>query len=69
MKIRITCRCNAEFDILFGNRNKNEIACPSCGHPLPNGASEDLRAMMKSFSLVESKLDEDSSLYEIKIVD
>lgn len=37
MKVKITCTCTATFEIKDGSMHPQEIACPNCGNPLPDG--------------------------------
>lgn len=60
MKVKITCNCNASFEIKDGNKHPEEICCPNCGNILPDDASQDLLSMLNSFSLLKSKLEESS---------
>lgn len=63
MKVKITCNCNASFEINGGGRHPKEIRCPNCGSTLPDNASQDLFSMLDSFLSLESKLEK--SAYNI----
>lgn len=65
MKVKITCTCTATFEIKDGSMHPEEISCPNCGKPLPNGAYTDLLSAMSSFDIFESKLTADSDRYGI----
>lgn len=64
MVVKITCACNATFEIKDGVRHPATITCPNCGRPLPDNATNDLFTALNSFSLFEAKLD--NGLYEIE---
>lgn len=63
MIVKITCSCNASFEIKNSVRHPKEICCPNCGSILPHNASQDLFNMLDSLSLLESKLED--SCYDI----
>lgn len=66
MIVKITCACNATFEIKDGSRHPKIITCPNCGRSLPDNASNDLLAALEAFSIFDAKLS-DSGLYEISI--
>lgn len=66
MIVKITCACNATFEIKNGSKHPNIVVCPNCGRSLPDNASQDLLNALDSFALFESKLD-NSGYYEIAI--
>ncbi len=69
MVVEITCTCGAKFELKRNTRNKNDIACPSCGRVLPNDASKDLRSAFDAFDLFRTKLQHsDNNCYDIRIV-
>ena len=58
MIVKITCSCNANFEIKHGSIHPKTIACPNCGTILPYGASEDLLTALDSLEQLESKLED-----------
>lgn len=67
MLVKITCACNATFEIRStGSRHPKTICCPNCGCELPDNSSTDLYTALKSFELFESKL-ENTGHYEVHL--
>lgn len=56
MNVKITCPCNASFEIKECSKCPPEISCPNCGQILPLNASLDLFKMFESFNLFKDKL-------------
>ncbi len=65
MIVKITCACNATFEIKDGTKHPNIVICPNCGRSLPDNATNDLFTALNSFSLFEAKLN-NIGLYEIE---
>lgn len=67
MKVKITCRCNASFELQSSGANKSDYICPSCGRTLPNDSSKTLHEMFAAYEMFEAKL-KDSNFYEIEFL-
>lgn len=57
MIIKITCTCNATFEIKNGSMHPSEICCPNCGQALPSNASADLLKALDALETFDAKLD------------
>ncbi|BCI60826.1 hypothetical protein C12CBH8_14650 [Solibaculum mannosilyticum] len=68
MKLKITCRCGSEFDILATLKNRGPIVCPSCGVELPNEMSTDIKTLISAYNTLKKKMNA-CDLYEIQIID
>ena len=55
MIVKISCACNASFEVRPGARHPKTINCPNCGRPLPENASSDLLSALEFFETFDTK--------------
>lgn len=68
MVLKIECPCGCSINISSNFRNKSDIVCPNCGKPLPLGATEEIRELIKHYSSLAKIIANSEPCYELEIL-